>query len=320
MAELVGSGRPVTALVRSDASAQLVSGLGAEPVRGDLRDRHTLESALAGSEVVYHAAGINAFCLPDPREMYEVNIAGSRTMVLAAASAGVRKVVYTSSAATFDNELGSTQRRGGRQTFLSNYARSKYLAERAVMTAAEKTGIAVTCVNPASVQGPGRTSGTARLLLAFLNGRLPAAVNGPLNVVDIADCTRGHLLAEERGVPGERYLLCGASMNLRQGLDLLSRLTGIADAPRFLPPRLAIAAAACIEAVARLRRKPTRFCREMVRTLIEGSPYDGSKAARDLGLVYTPIDTTLRRTIDWYIEQGLIVRPLPGFDDSRTLP
>ena len=148
-------------------------------------------------------------------------------MVLAAASAGVRKVVYTSFAATLDNELGSTQRRGGRQRFLSNYAHSKYLAERAVMTVAEKTGLAVTCVNPASVQGPGRTSGTARLLLAYLNGRLPAAVNGPLNVVDIADCTRGHLLAEERGVSGERYLLCGASMNLRQGLALLSRLTGL---------------------------------------------------------------------------------------------
>src|SRR5579864_905215 len=300
VAELVTAGRPVTALVRSDASAKLVSDLGAEPVRGDLRDRHTLETALAGSEVVYHAAGINAFCLPDPRAMFEVNIAGSRTIVLAAASAGVRKVVYTSSAATLDNELGSTQRRGGRHEFLSNYAHSKYLAERAVMTAAEKTGLAVTCVNPASVQGPGRTSGTARLLLAYLNGRLPAAVNGPLNVVDIADCTRGHLLAEKRGVSGERYLLCGASMNLRQGLALLSRLTGLHDAPRFLPPRLAIAAAACTEAVARLRRKPTRFCREMVRTLIEGSPYDGAKAARDLGLVYTPIDATLRRTIRWY--------------------
>jgi dihydroflavonol-4-reductase len=171
-------------------------------------------------------------------------------------------------------------------------------------------------VNPASVQGPGRTSGTARLLIGYLNGKLPAAVDGPLNVIDIADCTRGHLLAEERGVPGERYLLCGASMTLRGGLALLSRLTGLDDPPRFLPPRLALAAAACIEVVARARGKHTRFCREMVRTLIEGAPYDGSPAARDLGLAYTPIETTMRRTISWYLEQGLIARPLPGFTGS----
>src|ERR1017187_5774709 len=147
-------------------------------------------------------------------------------------------------------------------------------------------------------------------------GKPPAAVNGPLNVIDIADCTLGHLLAEERGVPGERYLLCGASMTLRSGLALLSRLTGLTDSPRFLPPRVALAAAGGIELVARARGKHTRFCREMVRTLVEGAPYDGTQPARELGLVYTPIETTMRRTIAWYLEQGLITRPLPGFTGS----
>jgi dihydroflavonol-4-reductase len=308
---LAASGRPVRALVRSDSAAQRVTVLGAEPVRGDLRDQSGLEAAFAGCDVVYHAAGVNSFCLPDPRPMFEVNVAGSRAVVLAAAAAGVAKVIYTSSAATFD----AAPERGSARRFLSNYARSKYEAERAATDAASSTEVALVCVNPASVQGPGRTSGTARLLIGFLNGKLPAAVNGPLNVIDIADCTRGHLLAEERGVPGERYLLCGASMTLRSGLALLSTLTGLEDPPRFLPPSLALAAATCIEAVARLRRKPTRFCREMVRTLIEGSPYDGSQATRDLGLVYTPIETTMRRTISWYIEQGLILRPLPGFTE-----
>jgi dihydroflavonol-4-reductase len=168
------------------------------------------------------------------------------------------------------------------------------------------------------VQGPGRTSGTARLLIGYLNGKLPAAVNGPLNVIDIADCTRGHLLAEERGVSGERYLLCGASMTLRSGLALLSRLTGLEDPPRFLPGGLALAASAIIELVARARHKPTRYCREMVRTLIEGAAYDGGPAARDLGLAYTPIEATMRRTISWYIEQGLITRPLPGFTGATA--
>lgn len=311
---LVASGRPVKALVRSDASARMVVALGAEPVRGDLRDRASLEAGLAGCAVAYHVAGANAFCLPDPRPLFEVNVSGSRALVLAAAAAGVGKLVYTSSAATLDKNLappGQTPR--GRQRFLSAYARSKYEAERTVLGAATKTGLTVICVNPASVQGPGRTSGTARLLLGYLNGRLPAAVNGPLNVIDIADCTRGHLLAEEHGVAGERYLLCGASMTLREGLALLAAMTGIEDAPRFLPAPLALAAAGVLEAVARARHKPTRFCREMVRTLIEGSAYDGTQATRDLGLVYTPIEDTMRRTIRWYLEQGLITRPLPAF-------
>jgi dihydroflavonol-4-reductase len=315
--ELVAAGRPVRALARSESAAQRVAALGAEPVRGDLLDRSALDAAFGGCEVVYHAAGVNAFCLPDPRPMFDVNVAGSRAVVLAAAAAGVARVVYTSSAATLDVATGDdgSSHRGARR-FLSNYARSKYEAEQAVMEASASTGLAVVFVNPASVQGPGRTSGTARLLIGYLNGKLPAAVDGPLNVIDVADCTRGHLLAGERGVPGERYLLCGASMTLRSGFALLSRLTGLDDPPRFLPPRLALAAAACIEAVARIRGKPTRFCREMVRTLIEGSAYDGSQATRELGLVYTPIETTMRRTISWYLEQGLIVRPLPGFTGS----
>ena len=106
-------------------------------------------------------------------------------------------------------------------------------------------------------------------------------------------------------------------MTLRSGLALLSRLTGLDDPPRFLPPRLALAASACIEVVARARGKPTRFCREMVRTLIEGAPYDGLQAARDLGLVYTPIETTMRRTISWYIEQGLIAAAAPRLHRFR---
>ena len=317
--ELVAAGRPVRALARSDSAAQRLIAIGAEPVRGDLRDRSALETGFEGCTVVYHAAGVNAFCVPDSRPMFEVNVAGSRTVVLAASAAGVARLVYTSSAATLDvpSAGGAGGRRGSRR-FLSNYARSKYEAEQAVLEASANTGLAVVCVNPASVQGPGRTSGTARLLIGYLNGKLPAAVDGPLNVIDIADCTRGHLLAEERGVPGERYLLCGASMTLRSGLALLSRLTGLDDPPRFLAPGLALAASACIELVARIRGRPTRFCREMVRTLIEGSAYDGSTAARDLGLVYTPIETTMRRTVSWYIEQGLILRPLPGFTDSSA--
>jgi dihydroflavonol-4-reductase len=315
---LVGSGRSVRALVRSDAAAARMVALGVEPVFGDLLDRSALEAGLAGCDVVYHVAGVNAFCLPDPRPLFEVNVAGSRALAMAAAAAGVGRLVYTSSAATMDGQSAATGRPGVEPRFLSRYAQSKTEAEGAVFEVADQTGLAVVCVNPASVQGPGRTSGTARLLIGYLNGTLRVAVDGALNVVDIADCTRGHILAAERGVPGERYLLCGASTTLRAGLQLLGRLTGIDDAPRFLPPGVAFAAAAGVEVVARARRRRSSFCREMVRTLIEGHAYDGSGAARDLGLTYTPVETTMRRTIAWYIAQGLVTRPLPGFTSGTA--
>jgi dihydroflavonol-4-reductase len=168
-------------------------------------------------------------------------------------------------------------------------------------------------VNPASVQGPGRTGGTAKLLLGYLNGRLKSAVDTRMSIVDIDDCTRGHLLAEANGRPGERYVLCGAQLTVREGLELLAGITGLDDRPRFLPPRIAITLAGGVELVGRVRRRRAPLCREMVRTLLHGHTYDGSKATRELGLAYTPIEDTLRRTVAWYVDRGLIERPLPGF-------
>jgi dihydroflavonol-4-reductase len=312
--ELVAAGRSVRALARSDKAAEALAGLGAEPVRGDVLDRPSLDAGVAGCEVVYHASGANAFCLPDPSPLYDVNVDGSRAVVLAAAAAGVRRLVYTSSAATLGEERGSVGNEDAvhRGWFLSDYERSKFEAERAVLDAAGETELEVVCVNPSSAQGPGRTGGTARLLLGYLNGTLRSAVDTRLSVVDIADCTRGHLLAEERGAPGERYVLCGASLTVREGLELLGRVTGLGEQPRFLPPRLALLLAGGVEVVGRARRRKPSVCREMVRTLLHGHTYDGSKATRELGLVYTPLEETLRRTVTWYVEQGLVRRPLPG--------
>ena len=162
------------------------------------------------------------------------------------------------------------------------------------------------------MQGPGRTGGTAKLLLGYLNGTLRSAVDTRLSVVDIADCTRGHLLAEAKGAPGERYVLCGASLTVREGLELLGRITGIDERPRFLPAALALALATGVEALGRVRRRKPAVCREMVRTLLHGHTYDGSRATRELGLVYTPLEETLRRTVAWYVEHGLVQRPPPG--------
>jgi dihydroflavonol-4-reductase len=310
---LVAQGRPVKALTRSEDGAGKLRALGAEAVRGNVLDHAALRDAMRRCRVAYHAAGVNAFCLRDPSPLFEVNVRGSSNAVQAAADAGVRRLVYTSSAATLGEERGSHGRESSphRGWFLSHYERSKFEAERAVLAAAHARGLEVVVVNPASVQGPGRATGTARLLLDYLNGKLKYVVDATISLVDIADCIEGHLLAESRGEPGERYVLSGATLTVRDGMQLLERLTGVDESVRSLPPALAFAAAAAVEMGARLRRRNPRVCRELVRTALYGHAYDGSRATRELGLRYTPVEETMRRTIEWFVEQSL-VRPELG--------
>jgi dihydroflavonol-4-reductase len=305
---LVAEGAEPRSLARSDASAAALRELGAEPVRGDVLDPDALAAAMGGCELVYHAAGYNAFCLRDPSPMFEVNVRGSENIVRAAAQTGVARVVYTSSAATLGERKGTigSEDSPHRGSFLSAYERSKFEAERAVLAAADETGADVVCVNPASVQGPGRASGSTRLLLDYLNGRLKAVVDSTLSLVDVDDCTTGHLLAAARGRPGERYVLSGATLTVREGLALLGRISGIEQPLRTVPPWLAVSAGALGEAVGWVRRDTPRICRELARTLTHGHAYDGSKASRELGLHYTPIEETLRRTIAWWEEEGLL--------------
>jgi dihydroflavonol-4-reductase len=305
---LLGGGDEVKAMARSDTSASELAALGAEPVRGDVLDLDALAAVMRGCEVVYHAAGANAFCLRDPSPLYDVNVRGSENVVRAAAGAGVQRLVYTSSAATV-GEAGGTigsEESPHRGWFLSDYERSKFEAERVVFATARETGLEVVSVNPASVQGPGRATGSAKLLLDYLNGRIPAVVDSRLSLVDIADCTEGHLLAGSRGVPGERYVLSGATLAVRDGLTLVAKAVGIDRPVRTLPPWLAMTAATTVEALGRLCGSRPSICRELARTLIHGHAYDGSKATRELGLRYTPIEETLRRTVDWWVEQRLV--------------
>lgn len=261
-----------------------------------------------GCGVVYHAAGVNALCVRDPRPMFEVNVRGSRNVVESAAAADVRRIVYTSSAAVLGEARGTvgTEASPHRGWFLSSYERSKFEAEQAVLAAARKTETEVVCVNPASVQGPGRATGSTKLVLDYLNGRLKAVVDSTISLVDIADCTEGHLLAEARGIPGERYVLSGATLTVREAVELLNRLTGMERAPRSLPPAAAKAAALAVETAARLRRTKPRVCRDLVRTALHGHAYDGSRATRELGLSYTLLEETVRRTVAWFEEQGLV--------------
>jgi dihydroflavonol-4-reductase len=307
---LLRHGDQVKALARSDASASALAAMGAEPVRGDVLDGDSLVAAMRGCELVYHAAGANAFCLRNPSPMFEVNVRGSKNVVHAAARAGTRRLVYTSSAATLGEASGTigSEESPHRGWFLSDYERSKFEGEQTVLAAARETGLDVVSVNPASVQGPGRATGSAKLLLDYVNGRIKAVVDSRLSLVDIADCTEGHLLAGARGAPGERYVLSGATLSVREGLALVASVVGVDRPVRTLPPFITMAVATAAEAQGRIRRSRPSICRELARTLIHGHAYDGSKATRELGLRYTPVEETLRRTVDWWREQQLVPR------------
>jgi dihydroflavonol-4-reductase len=307
---LLRHGDQVKALARSDASASALAAMGAEPVRGDVLDRDSLVAAMRGCELVYHAAGANAFCLRNPSPMFEVNVRGSENVVHAAARAGTRRLVYTSSAATLGEVSGTigSEESPHRGWFLSDYERSKFEGEQTVLAAGRETGLDVVSVNPASVQGPGRATGSAKLLLDYVNGRIKAVVDSRLSLVDIADCTEGHLLAGARGAPGERYVLSGVTLSVREGLALVASVVGVDRPVRTLPPFITMAVATAAEAQGRIRRRRPSICRELARTLIHGHAYDGSKATRELGLRYTPVEETLRRTVDWWREQQLVPR------------
>lgn len=311
---LVGRGRSVRALTRSAAGWEALAAAGADPVRGDLADPASLERAMAGCGVVYHVAGLNGFCLPDPSALTAANVEGTRAVVRAAGAAGVRRIVYTSSAATIGEARGTiggeaSPHRGG---FLSHYERSKHEAEQVAFATAAEVGVELVSVNPSSVQGPGRTRGTAKILIDALNGRLKLIVDSRMSIVDVADCAEGHLLAEERGRPGERYILSGVTLTVTEAVELLGRISGRHERPRRLPPAVAMGMATGAELLGRARKRRPSVCREMVRTILHGHAYDGGRATRELGLAYQPIEDSLRRTAEWYVAEGLVTRPLPG--------
>jgi dihydroflavonol-4-reductase len=303
---LLERGETVNALARSRAAAATITELGASAIRGDLAGRAALAEAMHGCDVVFHVAGVNRMCPRDPTELYAANVEGAATAVHAAADAGVARVVLTSSSATIGERAGTVGREDTphRGSFLSHYERSKFLGERAARAAAEDRGIDLVVVNPSSVQGPGRTTGSARILLHAANARTTALFDTSFSIVDVDDCAVGHLLAASAGVAGKRYLLSAETVTMRSAIALLREATG---RPRRVVwiPRAAVRAAVPLTRLARAG-EDAPACPAMLRTLLHGHRYDGSRATRELGLRYRPLERTLDRVIAWYRTRGML--------------
>ena len=308
VARLLERGDEVVGLARSDAAASALGARGATVVRGEGYDEDALAQGMEGCAVVYNVAGVNSLCVQDPRPMQRLNVDGAAAAVRAAARAGVARLVHTSSAATIGEPPGTvgTERTPHRGWYLSTYERTKTEGERAAVAAARVVGQDLVLVNPSSVQGPGRAGGTARFLLAFLDGRLKVFVPTTISLVDIDDCITGHLLAGDRGVAGERYLLNGMTLPIDRALALAAEVAGVQRRPRLVPRRVATIAAGIVERGFGLAGRKPPVCREMVRTLLHGHRYDGSRAERELGLRYTEPRETIRKTVEWARAEGLI--------------
>jgi dihydroflavonol-4-reductase len=311
---LLARGDEVVALAHTEASAQALGAReGVRVVRGDVLDATTLAAGMTACDLVYHVAGVNSHCPKDPANLMRVNVAGPQNIVRAASRTGITRVVFTSSAASVGEAEGTvgTEDSPHRGSYLSVYDRSKHDGERAAFAAAAESGVEVVALNPSSVQGPPRKSGNGAIIIAFLNGRLRVFVDTHVSVVDVQDVADAHLLAAGRGQPGRRYILNGASMTSPEALELVSSLSGVAHRVPMISAPVARTTATVVEAALRLAGRTSPVCRARVDTILHGHRYDGSLATRELGLRYTPVSETFRRTIEWAVAEGLVTRPLP---------
>jgi len=304
----VDSAPEVKALVRSDEAAQFVEHLGATAVRGDVTDSAGLSDAMWGSDTVFNVAGVNETCTKYVELMEAVNVDGPSNVVNAAADAGVRRVVHTSSVAGMgvaEGMIGSeaTVHNGEYQ---SAYGRSKHRGEQAAMETALDRGIDCVVVNPVSVQGVGRSSGSAELFVRALTARRPILADVTVSIVDRADCTKGHLLAAEQGIAGERYILSGHSVSVSELVNLMSAMLDRPLNPRWISEGFLRSVGMPLSRLAALFGKGDDVCPDLVRTMLHGHRYDNTKSRDDLGMSYTPLEDTLFRLLEWLRSEGHI--------------
>jgi dihydroflavonol-4-reductase len=312
--QLVSAGFPVRILVRKSSNLKALEGTKVDTFEGDLRDAGSLERAMKGVRRVFHVAADYRLWTRNPEELYETNVEGTRKLLEAAGRAGVERVVYTSTVATIavpqphaGGALPNEDTHAELSQMIGHYKRSKYLAELEAIKAAG-SGVPVVIVNPTAPVGPGdwKPTPTGRIVVDFLNGKMPAYVDTGLNMVAVENVAAGHLLAAEKGRIGERYILGARNMTLKGILDALSAITGH-PAPRLrLPHAVALAAGYADEFYSRLAGREPKIPVEGVKMSRHRMFVESDKAERELGYKATPVEAALERSVRWYEEHGYI--------------
>lgn len=303
---LLQAGHDVRVLLRPQSNRTNIEGVSVATVTGDLADRTSLARAVAGCDALFHVAADYRIWVPDPDHIYRVNVDGTRELMLAAADAGVSRIVYTSSVATLGlNGDGSPADEDTPATIadmVGHYKRSKFLAEQAVHELFERAGLPVVIVNPSAPVGPRdiRPTPTGRLILDAARGRMPAYVDTGLNLVHVDDVAVGHVLAFERGRIGERYILGGENMSLREILQVIAEISG-KHAPRLrVPHSVVLPLAYLCETWARLSGAEPWITVDGVRLSKKYMYFSTNKAERELGFDARPVRQALVDAIAWF--------------------
>ena len=308
---LAVAGWQVRALVRAGSDRRNLQHLPLDLVVGDLANDASLDRALADCQALFHLAADYRLGVREPQQLYRTNVEGTRNILGAAGRAGVSRVVYTSSVATIglpaDGSPGTEATPVALADMIGHYKRSKYLAEQLVCSAAQ-TGMSVVIVNPSTPIGPGdvKPTPTGQIVLDAASGRIPAYVDTGLNIAHVDDVAAGHLMAFHRGRPGERYILGGEDMMLREILAAIARLVG-RKAPRIRLPHTAVLPLAYVsEVFGKITGRTPRITLEGVRMARKRMFFSSEKAVRELGYQWRAPTKAFEDAVLWFREQGFL--------------
>lgn len=307
--ELLKDGREVRVLVRAGSDTSNLAGLDIELWRGDLLDHDSLRQGLRGCDVLYHAAADYRLWTRNPQQMYRINVEGTKAVLDAALENALSRVIYTSSVGTLGNPGDGTP--GTEDTpvaltdMVGHYKKSKFLAEREAERFVSR-GLNLVIVNPSTPVGPLdiKPTPTGKIIVDFLNRKMPAYLDTGLNIIAVEDCARGHILAERKGRVGQKYILGNTNLTLRDIFGLLEEITGLA-APRVRLPYTPILLAAYVnEGLARITGKEPLIPLAGVQMAAKFMFFDSAKAVRELGLPQTPVKDALERAVEWFRGNG----------------
>jgi dihydroflavonol-4-reductase len=297
-------------LVRKSSNLANLEGIKGDTRTGDLADPESIRTALAGCDALVHVAADYRLWIPDPAAMYRANVDGTRELLRMAREAGVRRVVYTSSVATMgfrtDGIVINEDSPVSLEDMVGHYKRSKFMAEQEAIKAAE-AGQQVMILNPTTPIGPNdaKPTPTGRIFVDFLNRKFPAYVDTGLNLVDVSEVARAHVLALTKGTPGRRYILGGENLTLKQILDKMAAITGI-PSPRTKIPFVIAATYAFFEELitGKIRGKEPRATLEEVRMGRKKMFASSARAQQELGFKILPVYPAMRAAIEWFRAHG----------------
>ena len=309
---LAQQGADLRLLVRVRSDTRNIESLQADRVVGDLRDPASIEKAMAGCDTAFHVAADYRLWVRDPEQMYRANVEGTRAVLTAARKNSVRRVVYTSSVATMGFRSNGTLADENSPVSLTDmigpYKRSKFMAEEVAISAG-KSGMDVVVVNPTTPVGEQdiKPTPTGRIVVDFLKKKFPAYVDTGLNLVDVRECARGHVAALEKGRSGERYILGGENLTLKQILDKLAAITGLPSPKVRVPYVMALATGVVDEFfTGRLLGREPRATIDAVRMGRKKMFVSSAKAERELGWKSLPVDDALRRAVEWFRKEKYV--------------